>query len=424
MNRKKIASTLSYLGLGLGHFALGHWVQGLIFFVLEAAYLFYIPAFAKGLWGIATLGEKVHEVNGFNIIQGDHSIFLLVDGVFTLILLGLFILVYIINIRSVRKILAEETQPPSPGAFFSSLYQKHFAALILVPTGLLFLIFVLVPIIVTALIAFTNYAAPGHIPPRSLVDWVGLDVFVEFFSMSLWGSTFIRVGVWTFIWALCATFTCYAGGLALALLLSRKDIVCKKFWRTIFILPWAIPGFVSLLIFRLLFSGVGPLNALIESLLGQKIQFWSDPLIAKCTVILINMWLGVPYFMVMISGALTNIPLDIYEAADIDGATAFQKFRVITLPMLLLQTAPILILTFAMNFNNFNAIFLLTDGGPVDSTLQYAGHTDLLITWLYKLTLQQNKYNIASVISLFLFIFLVSISFWQLSRTKAFKEEN
>lgn len=420
--KNKKALFLSYIFMGGGHIYLKHYFEGIIFFIIEVLYILNIPNIYHGIWGILTLGDTVQSRQGFDVIQGDNSIYLLVNGVITVLFLIALFFIYRRSIKNVYSIIKNDTPPPKLKEFFRSIYEKHFVLLILIPAGAMFVIFILTPIIITMLIAFTNYSAPNHIPPRNLVDWVGLSNFSGFFSMKILGNTLVKTSVWTVIWAFSSTFTCYAGGFALALILSIKTIKYKKLWRTIMILPWAIPGFVSLLMFRLLFSGVGPLNSLIESILGYRIMFWSSPLIAKITIVLINMWLGVPYFMVMISGSLTNIPSDIYEASCIDGASITKQFRHITLPMVLMQTAPIIVLTIAMNFNNFNAIYLLTSGDPKNSSLFYAGETDLLITWLYKLTLQQNQYNLSALISMILFIFLVIVSYIELSKTKAFKE--
>lgn len=172
-----------------------------------------------------------------------------------------------------------------------------------------------------------------------------------------------------------------------------------------------------------MFSGVGPVNNLLISMGLDKLPFFTDPLMAKVMLLVINTWLGAPYFMILISGALTNIDGSLYEAAKIDGATRWQQFREITLPILLLQTAPVLILSFAFNFNNFSAVYLLTGGGPINSAYRYAGSTDILITWVYKLTKEQSQYHVASVISIILFIFIASISTWNFVRSKSFKEE-
>ena len=132
------------------------------------------------------------------------------------------------------------------------------------------------------------------------------------------------------------------------------------------------------------------------------------------TVIAVSVWVGAPYFMLLITGAMTNIPRDLYEASEVDGASKFQQFREITLPMVLHQVAPSLVMTFAHNFNNFGAIYL---------EYRFAGHTDILITWIYKLTLDFQQYQIASVISIIIFLFLSIFAIWQFRRMKSFKED-
>lgn len=175
--------------------------------------------------------------------------------------------------------------------------------------------------------------------------------------------------------------------------------------------------------FRLLLNGIGPVNATLNAWGFESVAFLSDPYLAKLTVIAVSVWVGAPYFMLLISGALTNIPRDLYEASEVDGASKFQQFREITLPMVLHQVAPSLVMTFAHNFNNFGAIFLLTEGGPINPEYRFAGHTDILITWIYKLTLDFQQYQIASVISIVIFLFLSVIAIWQFRRMKSFKDD-
>jgi len=140
--------------------------------------------------------------------------------------------------------------------------------------------------------------------------------------------------------------------------------------------------------------------------------------------VIVNIWFGFPYWMALMSGVLTGIDKEIYEAADVDGANGSQKFWRLTLPLVMFSTAPLLIMAFAHNFNNFNLIYLLTQGGPVNVNYSYAGSTDILISWIYKLTLDQNQYNMASVVSILIFFVVASLSVWNFSRTKAFKEED
>ena len=294
----------------------------------------------------------------------------------------------------------------------------------LTPATLGVVFFVILPMVATILIAFTNYSAPNYLPPRSLVDWVGFENFKNIVKLKSWSATFGRLAIWTVIWAVSSTLLNYGVGLGLALLTNKKGMKLKGLWRTIFILPYAMPSFISLLVFRLIFNGIGPINNFIGSLGFDPVPFFTDPTLAKISVILINTWIGAPYFMVLISGCLTNISSSLYEASEIDGATKWQQFTNITLPMLLFQTAPVLILSFAFNFNNFGAVYLLTGGGPVDSTLKFAGQTDILVTWLYKLTIDHQQFGMAAVISIILFTFIASISVNNFRKSKSFTEED
>ncbi len=196
------------------------------------------------------------------------------------------------------------------------------------------------------------------------------------------------------------------------MLINAKGIKIKKFWRTIFIITIAVPQFVSLLLMRNLLADQGSLNVFLmnSGLLNTPIRFLSDPTLAKITVIIINCWVGIPYSMLITSGILMNIPQDMYESADIDGATPWIKFKKITLPYMLSVTAPYLITQVVGNINNFNVIFLLTGGGPLTLEYHQAGKTDLLVTWLYKLTVNQKDYSLASVIGIIIFVITATLS--------------
>ncbi|GJM72830.1 hypothetical protein HMSSN036_50460 [Paenibacillus macerans] len=283
----------------------------------------------------------------------------------------------------------------------------------------------MMPIIFMVMLAFTNYSAPKHIPPAMLVDWVGFGTFKELVVLKTWSHTFYGVLTWTIIWAVLSTITTYFGGLLVALLINQKGIRFKGLWRTILILPYAVPQLISLLVMKNMFNGqFGPINQYLGYFGLGGLPWLTDPFWAKVTVIVVNMWVGIPVSMLLILGVLTTIPKDLYEAAEVDGATGFQKFKIVTLPMILFTTAPTLIAQFAGNINNFNAIFLLTGGDPVKGDYQYAGATDLLVTWLYKLTLNQNKYNMASAIGIIIFVIIASFSIYNYRRTKSFKEED
>jgi arabinogalactan oligomer/maltooligosaccharide transport system permease protein len=302
---------------------------------------------------------------------------------------------------------------------------ERFAQAFLLIPGIAILFFTVFPIVFTILIAFTNYSSPDHIPPAKLVNWVGLNTFKSLVTLKTWSHTFYGVLLWTIVWAVLSTVTTYFGGFFVAMIVQQRDIRLKGLWRIIFILPYAVPQLISLLVMRNLFNGqFGPINQYLGYLGIPRIPWLTDPTWAKATVILSNMWVGIPVSMLLIMGVLTTIPKDMYEAAEVDGAGAFQKFRIITLPLVLFTTGPVLITQFAGNINNFNAIFLMTNGEPVVGDYQYAGATDLLVTWLYKLTLNQSRYDMASAVGIIIFVLIAGVSIWNFRRSRAFREED
>ncbi|MED2737371.1 sugar ABC transporter permease [Bacillus toyonensis] len=426
-----IAALLSGVWMGLGQLYNRQYLKGL-FFILSELYLmlFWIPTLRHAMWGLITLGEQTQKRVGFDTIAGDHSIYLMIEGFIGLIAIGIILFVYVMNVRDAYKVGKKRElgiEPNNLKQTYKNIIENGFAYLLLSPSILFVLFLVLLPNIFSIAIGFTNYSAPNHIPPKNLVDWVGFDSFISLFQLATWKDTFIGVFGWTVLWGILATVTTFFSGLFFAVILNQKGIRLKKFWRSIFILPWAVPQFVSILIFRNMFNGqFGPINQFLMDLgvISSNIPWLSDPLMSKITLVLVNMWFGFPFWMVLMSGVMTSIDKELYEAADVDGANAKQKFFKITLPIVLFSTAPLLIMQFAFNFNNFNVIYLLTEGGPANPDYIYAGHTDILISWIYKLTLDQSQFAMASVVSILIFIVVATISVWNFRRTKAFKEED
>ncbi|MEZ8011416.1 MULTISPECIES: carbohydrate ABC transporter permease [Vibrio] len=410
----------SLLIMGSTQIVKGHWIKGGVFLAMQLITLLILPELLASLKGLVTLGDVAQVREGFKILQGDNSVFMLVEGVIALLYSFLFICLYIANVQDAKVSLKSRLNLREQ---FKDIYDQKFAFIMLSPAFIASIAFIILPIIITVLVSFTNYSAPHHIPPRNLVDWVGVKNFVSLFELKIWSSTFFGVASWTVLWAFFATICTCGFGFLLALALQNRNIKAKKAWRFIFILPYAIPAFVTLLMFRLLLNGIGPVNATLNSWGFDSIAFLSDPFTAKITVIAVSVWVGAPYFMLLIAGALTNISSELYEASEVDGASKFQQFKEITLPMVLHQVAPSLVMTFAHNFNNFGAIYLLTEGGPINPEYRFAGHTDILITWIYKLTLDFQQYQIASVISIIIFLFLSGIAIWQFSRMKSFKDD-
>ncbi|MBQ5485309.1 MAG: sugar ABC transporter permease, partial [Lachnospiraceae bacterium] len=287
--------------------------------------------------------------------------------------------------------------------------------------------FTIIPIFFMALVAFTNYDQK-HQPPGSLFHWVGFKNFAALLSTSSGlGYAFWHVLGWTMVWAVFATFLNYFFGIILALVIDRKDTKLKSLWRFIFVLSIAVPQFVSLLIMRTMLQPEGSINILLKNLglIDHALPFWTNATWARVTIIIVNLWVGIPFTMLQVTGILMNIPKELYEAAEMDGAGPVTIFFKITMPYILFVTTPYLITSFIGNINNFNVIYLLTGGAP--ASLAYnngtAGKTDLLVTWLYKLSMDYQNYNYAAVISILVFILSATFSLVALKRSKVLDNE-
>lgn len=444
MKKRYSATFLSIFLWGSGQFFIGKQkVKGLLLFLaqilllgieLGTGYWFnyfagqiehfqlrlYGGFFTKGIWGLCTLGTE-------SGVRGDHSTILLINGIIALMGLVVFAAIYIWNIQdaySMGKILDGPNGRAALRASRAIGRSKVFPYVALIPTVIIISLIILMPIIFSVLTAFTNYDT-NHLPPAHLVDWVWLDNFLKLVSVPIWSKTFLSVLIWTVVWALTATFSTYFMGLLQALLLNSKHVKHKGFFQAIYILPWAIPGMISLLVFKNLLNGqFGPINQFLldMGLILKRIPFLTDPTVAKISIIMVNLWLGFPNFMIMLLGVLANQDENLYEAAAIDGASKFKIFSHVKLPLLMNATAPLIVMNLAGNFNAFGSIYFLTGGGPVNPNYQFAGDTDILISWIYKLTLNQRMYSMAAVMNILIFIFIAVVSIWNFRRTNAFKE--
>ncbi len=443
--------------------------------------------FVKGIWGLITMGtipQKTlyqHEVMSFLLpssgtvsiearsieIAGHHSTQLLLRGIIAALVLIYISFIYVWNIKDAYKTsleISETKKVPKEREYFANLYENFFEYIVLTPALLLITFISIMPIFFGLAVAFTNYNIE-HIPPGQLISWVGFKNFIEVFSLTSgssidFGSQFWKVFSWTLIWATAATFTCFFGGFIQAVILNNKRVVFRKFWRSILILPWAMPALISQMIFRVMFNDLGYVNQVLTrtgitklfmdwGMLGrpfaeagtglQKLFYFGDqnfqwlsneanPAFVKVFIIILNVWLGFPFFMALMSGVMTSIDKSLYEAAAIDGATGFQQFKYITMPLVLFATSPLLVMTFSGNFNNFGVIYFITGGGPGGGTYEtaYAGSTDILISWIYTLTVDPNVrwYSMASVFSILIFLIIGTLSAWNFTRTRAFKEDD
>jgi arabinogalactan oligomer/maltooligosaccharide transport system permease protein len=429
-SKARKGAILSTLFMGLGQLYNRQYVKGSLLSVSELyLIIFWTKPFINAMWGLYTLGETAQiREKGRVVYQGDHSIFLLIEGIFALLIFLIILALYLINIRDAYKtgqLRDQEKQVNNIKQSLTNVWENGFPFVLLTPAVLFIIFLTILPLVFGILIAFTNYSGPYNLPPKSLVSWVGFDTFTGLFKMKSWSTTFYSVFTWNIIWGVIATATTFFAGLLYAIMINYKKIRFKKVWRGIYILPWAIPAFVSILIMRNIFNGTfGPLNQYLQALGFEAIPWLSDPIWAKFTLVAVNMWLGLPFWLILMTGVLTGIDKEMYEAAEVDGANASQKFWKLTFPLVMFATAPLLIMSFAANFNNFTIIYLLNDGGPSNVNLSYAGSTDILITWIYKLTLDFSQFNMASVVSILLFVVIATVSIWNFRRTRAFKEED
>lgn len=427
--RRQKVKQQAWLFMGLAHLlTLKQYVKGAFFAAIEVLFLVSLPLIVTNLTNLVTLGELRLDVP---VKDRPNSLFMLVDGVITIAVILLFVAIYYVSVRSA--VAAEQAwdprQPVPPrSSIREALAGRAFPIMGLAPTVVLIIFFVVVPLVFSTLVAFTNYSAPDAIPPAKPIDWVGFENFAYMFGGSAtWAGALVRVFTWTIVWAVLATITCYFGGMLMAVLLSESNFRITPFIRGIFILPYAIPGVVSMLFWQNALNGAfGTVNKTLQAvgIIDGAIPWLSDPWLAKFMVVTINLWAGFPYFMLLITGTMTAISRDVLEAAQVDGASKIARFRYITLPLVMYQTAPLMILSFAHNLNNFGAIFFLTGGDPAvaDTTTTGAGGTDIMVTWIYKLTINLLKYHHASVLAIMIFVVLAPVAIWQFQRTRSYKE--
>ena len=409
---------VSYVIMGFGSIMRKQFLRGFLFLALEIVYIYYMITSGMGyLSKFDTLGDVGRGFNPDGTVRyGDNSFLILLFGLLSILFTIVFIAVWRMNLRENKKaqeLLAKGKKLPTAKDDLKSLLDANFHKTLLTVPILGICVFTILPIIFMICVAFTNYDSK-HQAPANLFTWVGLENFKTMLSFGEGiGSTFMTVLGWTLVWAFFATFLNYFLGMGLAMLINKKGIKFKKLWRTIFVITIAVPQFVSLLYVSKLFAGDGLINTYLLKWgwIDQKLPFWTDPTWAKVTIIGVNLWIGIPYLMLIATGLLMNIPEDLYESARIDGANKFQMFRKITLPYMLFVTGPYLLTSFTGNLNNFNVIFLLSQGNPTSMSLaDKAGYTDLLITWLYKLTVNDSNYRLAAVIGILVFVVTAVIS--------------
>ncbi len=427
---------LSALIMGLGNLRRGQILKGLLLMAFEAAFILFHVLFGwQYLKDFGTLGVNAQArvwdeaAQIYRRVPGDNSMLILLFSVLSLATIIPFAVIWAANMKSALKVQKQAEAMVRPNSFIEdvkTLFDERFHITLLTLPMLTLAAFTVLPIIFMVLIAFTNFDKL-HQPPGSLFTWVGMtNVTDVFWGDELKSKTFFGILGWTLVWAVFATFTNYILGMILAMLINKKGIRFKKMWRTIFVVTIAVPQFVSLLLVSKMFTDTGVVNVLLQrlKLITSPLPFLTDATFARVLVIVVNLWVGIPYTMLMTTGILMNIPADLYESASIDGAGPVRQFFSITLPYMLFVTTPQMITTFVGNINNFNVIYLLTTGGPLTLEYYQAGKTDLLVTWLYKLTVNEQNYSLASTIGIFIFLIVGSISLLVYNMTGSVKKED
>lgn len=425
----------SFFVMGFGNIARGQILRGLLFLLFEIVFIGYM-FLAGGYWlsmlpslGVTGPSKKLDPIlDVYVTTYNDNSFKILLYGVLTIFFIIAFVYTWRVNVRQnklAEQILATGKKLKSGKDDLRSLVddQFHKTLLALPMTGII--IFTVLPIVFMVLVAFTNYDGTHDGYYNNLFSWAGLTNFNTMLnwnsnsggSVQSYAATFGEVLTWTLIWAFFATFTNYFLGMFVAMAINKKGIRFKSTWRTILVLTIAIPQFISLLYVSKMFAKDGLINLFLLNMgwIKKPLPFWEEAAWARITVILINIWIGIPYLMLSTTGILMNIPQDLYESARVDGASGWQQYTKITLPYMLFVMGPNLLTNFTANMNNFNVIYLLTGGAPTNPAASSAagtvGYTDLLITWLFKITTgAESQYYLASVIGILVFVAVALIS--------------
>ncbi|MGG1420240.1 maltodextrin ABC transporter permease MdxF [Bacillus subtilis] len=423
--QKRKAGLLSIIP-GLGQIANQQLSKGLLFLAITGLFAFELCVFGiQALTGLMTLGSVPGE---------DHSLFMLIEGTLQLIVTMIFLMFYIFNIHDSRKTAAMKAAGLEVNTTAKDMIchagDKGFPYLFTLPAYIMMVFVIIFPVLVTLFVALTNYDF-YHIPPNRLIDWVGFENFLNIFFLGSYRETFVNVLGWTVIWTICATTLQIILGIVTALFVNQDFIKGKRIFRMIFLFPWAVPAFITIMSFSNMFNdSIGAVNAQVIPLFNHlpfvelpAIAWKTDPFWTKTALIMIQTWLGFPYIYVMVTGVLQAIPGELYEAAKIDGATFIQRFRHITFPMILFATAPVMITQYTFNFNNFSIIYLFNEGGP-GSVGAGAGSTDILISWIYKLTTGTSpQYSVAAAVTLLISFIVIGISLIAFKRSNAFGNE-
>lgn len=414
--------------MGLGQLCYGQILKGSFYLVCFGIIVtYFVTGGFENLIGFFTLGTT--EENLWLGILGDNSLTMLILGLFSIFILIFAVILYVTNVKD-AVFTARQIKMGKPVHKFRQTLETaadskfHITALSLPMAGVA--IFSILPIVFMICIAFTDLG--GDVVYPKLANW-SFSAWRKILSLGKIGGTFVKILGWNILWAVASTALNFVIGLGMALLLNKRNVKGSKFWRAFPILAYAVPGFISMLGFKFMFSQSGPINYYLDQAGLMRIFFLTNDASAKWWArgigLFVNAWISTPSIMLMTTGILSNINTDLYEAASLDGASPFQQFKKITLPFVIFSTTPVLIGQFVGNFNNFGIFFFLRSG-VISNYGDYflASDTDLLINWLYKLSVDNNYYSIGAAISLIIFLITAALSLSVYVRSAAYKQED
>lgn len=416
-------SWVTFLIPGLAQAINKQYIKAIImFFATIYIYLLAIPYSlgygnykGDGIAGLITLAADGGRL--------DRSIIFMIEGILAifLLLIGIFLMfICFKDANKVEKDTIKGTRYKSWVETKQAVFEDGFPYLVLSPAAIITIFIVCIPVVTTILLAFTGMGPDT----QAKFGWEALKNYkMIFLGEGMIGAIFWRILGWTIVWTIGATTLAIALGFILAIVLNNDRIKGKVLFRSIYLLPWAVPAFISILFFSILFADGGTVVNSLREVFGSNFSIKNDPFVIRVVLICIQAWLGSAYIFLLSTGVLQSINEELYEAADIDGATSFKKLTKITVPLVLFQTAPLLVGQYTFNFNNFSIIALFNNGGPFDPSKygNLAGSSDLLISYIFKLTMNSQYQAIGATITVIISVALMIIAYIGYRNTDAFK---
>lgn len=416
-------SWVTFLIPGLAQLINKQYVKAIImFFATIYIYFMAIPYAlgygnyrGDGVAGLITLAAEGGRL--------DRSIIFMIEGILAIFLLLIGIFLMFICFKDANKVEKDTIKGSRYKSWIETkqtVFEDGFPYLVLSPAAIITIFIVCIPVVTTILLAFTGMGPDT----QAKFGWEALKNYkMIFLGEGMIGSIFWRILGWTIVWTIGATTLAIALGFILAIVLNNDRVKGKVLFRSIYLLPWAVPAFISILFFSILFADGSTVVNSLREVFGPNFSIKNDPFVIRLTLICIQAWLGSAYIFLLSTGVLQSINAELYEAADIDGATSFKKLTKITVPLVLFQTAPLLVGQYTFNFNNFSIIALFNNGGPFDPSKygNLAGSSDLLISYIFKLTMDKQYQAIGATITVIISIALMVIAYIGYRNTDAFK---